>query len=152
MSRSPVPWLRSLAGILACGPTLMAVGGCHHRSSAVNEPSAAERVIAPRDRQGNDHRGLPHFPGLDVSRTPGGGVTIRVLSAMVGDGHPLYVIDGAPVVSDPRRGISWLRPEDIARIRLLKEPVETSVYGPHGVNGVILVTTKQADAVRSRQP
>jgi TonB-dependent SusC/RagA subfamily outer membrane receptor len=63
---------------------------------------------------------------------------------MVGDGPPLYVIDDAHIVVDPGVGINWLEPEDIIQIRVLKTPAETSVYGPRGVNGVILITTKLA--------
>lgn len=137
-------WLRCLVGILACGPTLMALGGCHHRSSGLNERVAYGQ---PNDEQ------IPRgFPGVDVSRTSRGGVSIRLLSARVGDGDPLYLIDGAPAVVDRGLGISWLRPEDIAGIRVLKDPAETAVYGPRGVNGVILVTTKLAEAMRRRKP
>jgi TonB-dependent SusC/RagA subfamily outer membrane receptor len=56
--------------------------------------------------------------------------------------------DEATVVSPPRippnRGIDWFKPEDIAEIKVLKYPHELAVYGPSGVNGVIVITTKQA--------
>ena len=68
---------------------------------------------------------------------------------MVGDGQPLYVIDGAPLRLPPNRGIDWFKPEDIAEIKVLKAPHELAEYGPNGVNGVILITTKQ-DARRPR--
>lgn len=42
------------------------------------------------------------------------------------------------------RGIDWFKPEDIAEIKVLKYPHELAVYGPSGVNGVIVITTKQA--------
>jgi TonB-dependent SusC/RagA subfamily outer membrane receptor len=61
---------------------------------------------------------------------------------MVGDGPPLYVIDGAHIVVDPGSGINWFKPEDMIQVTVLKTPAETSVYGPTGVNGVILITTK----------
>ena len=48
------------------------------------------------------------------------------------------------VTVEPTRGIDWFQPEDIVRIKVLKEPFETNVFGPSGVNGVILITTKQA--------
>jgi TonB-dependent SusC/RagA subfamily outer membrane receptor len=62
---------------------------------------------------------------------------------MVGNGDPLYVIDGDPVMI-PAGGISWFKPEDIAQIKVLKYPDELALYGPRGVNGVIVITTKQA--------
>jgi TonB-dependent SusC/RagA subfamily outer membrane receptor len=43
----------------------------------------------------------------------------------------------------PNRGINWLRREDIARIEVLKNPADLAIYGPRGVNGVILITANQ---------
>jgi TonB-dependent SusC/RagA subfamily outer membrane receptor len=63
---------------------------------------------------------------------------------MVGSGEPLYVIDGNPMMISPDRGIDWFKPEDIAQIKVLKYPDELAVYGPRGVNGVIVITTIQA--------
>lgn len=68
---------------------------------------------------------------------------MRILSGLVGGAQPLYIIDESPVTIDPSRGIDWFEPEDIVRVRVLKDPAETAVYGPNGVNGVILITTKQ---------
>jgi TonB-dependent SusC/RagA subfamily outer membrane receptor len=41
-------------------------------------------------------------------------------------------------------GLDWLSPADIMRIDVLKYPAETSVYGPRGANGVILITTTRS--------
>jgi len=82
------------------------------------------------------------FHGVDVSRTATGGTSIRIIGA-VGVGEPLYVVDGTPMTISPGRGLDWLGPEDIASIEVLKYPAETALYGPRGVNGVILVTTKR---------
>jgi TonB-dependent SusC/RagA subfamily outer membrane receptor len=62
---------------------------------------------------------------------------------MVGAGEPLYVIDGTPMVIPPNRGIDWFKPEDIVAIKVLKYPHELAEYGTSGVNGVIIITTKQ---------
>ena len=78
-----------------------------------------------------------------MSRTRSGGFSMRILSGLAGDGQPLYVIDDSPSPVDPTRGIDWFEPEDIVRIRVLKNPAEIAVYGPNGANGVILITTKQ---------
>jgi TonB-dependent SusC/RagA subfamily outer membrane receptor len=141
--------LSRVAGLLACGP-IVALAACHHKSPALDEASPAEQMTVGQDRQPNDEGRPRGFPGVDVSRTRGGGVSIRVLGAMVGDGAPLYIIDGAPAVLDPTLGITWLAPEDIAQIRVLKDPAETAVYGPRGVKGVIVITTKQAATLRKR--
>ncbi|MGH2829576.1 MAG: TonB-dependent receptor plug domain-containing protein [Actinomycetota bacterium] len=86
------------------------------------------------------------FPGVRVVRTPGGGFSIRIrgVSTLLGDTEPLYVVDGIPVNVEPGRGLDWLNPADIARIDVLKDAAETSMYGVRGANGVILITTKRS--------
>ena len=68
---------------------------------------------------------------------------MRIVSGMVRDGEPLYVVDGNAIPVDPSQGIDWFQLEDIARIRVLKDPAEVAVYGPPGINGVILITTER---------
>ena len=74
---------------------------------------------------------------------------IRIHSGMVGAGDPLYVIDGNPMKIPANRGIDWFKPEDITSVKVLKYPHELMEYGPNGVNGVIVITTKQG---APRQP
>jgi TonB-dependent SusC/RagA subfamily outer membrane receptor len=54
----------------------------------------------------------------------------------------LYVVDGAPLIVRPGVGLEWLAPEQIAGIKVLRSPAETAIYGPRGVNGVVLITTR----------
>lgn len=124
--------LRRVAGILACASSIVALDGCSQRSPAARETFAVAR----------------RFPGLDLVSTPHGGFFIRILSGLVGGGDPLYIIDGNPMVIDSGRGIDWFKPEDIAAIRVLKSPSDLAVYGPRGVNGVIVITMKQAATPR----
>lgn len=142
--------LPAVAGILVCGATIVALAGCHHRSAAPQEFSAAERPTMADREQSSDGRLLRRFPGVNVIATRSGGFLIRILSGMVGEGEPLYVIDGAPIVVERSRGIDWFKPEDVVRISVLKFPAETAVYGPRGVSGVILITTKQGATQRKR--
>ncbi len=88
------------------------------------------------------------FPGVELVSTGNGGFYVRILSGLVGSGEPLYVIDGNPMAIDSRRGIDWFEPEDIIRISVLKSPSDLTVYGPRGVNGVIVITTRQGTAPR----
>ena len=122
--------LARIAGILVCGTTFAALGGCAHRSPTAYELTAQS------------------FPGLQVIRMPNGGFSMRILGASVGGGQPLYIIDGSPVPIDPDRGIDWFTPEDIVKVKVLKDPAETTVYGPLGINGVVLITTTQRLRVR----
>ena len=86
-----------------------------------------------------------HFPGVDIVPTARSGFLVRVHSGMmVGNGEPLYVIDGAPMRVEPNRGIDWFTPEAIASIKVLKAPHELAEYGPSGANGVVVITTNRS--------
>jgi TonB-dependent SusC/RagA subfamily outer membrane receptor len=106
----------------------------------VPAPSGERVAVAPGD-ESHDGRVPQRFPGVHVVRTRSGGFSIRILTRLVGSGQPLYLIDGAPMAVDPSRGIDWLRLEDVVQIKVLKDPAETTVYGPRGANGVIVITT-----------
>lgn len=132
MSRDPLCTARRAVGIVACATSVATLNGCYQRSSVGDEPS----VMARR------------FPGVELVTTGSGGFYVRILSGLVGSGEPLYVIDGNPMAIDSRRGIDWFKPEDIIRIIVLKSPSDLAVYGPRGVNGVILITTRQGTTPR----
>lgn len=125
MSASPHR-VRVLRAMLSSA--ILVSGACHRPQSTAPHPRVVDR----------------RFAGVDIVRTRQSGFVVRINSAMVGDGDPLYVIDGTPMRIPPNRGIDWFKPEDIAEIKVLKYPHELAVYGPSGVNGVIVITTKQA--------
>lgn len=157
-----------VAAILVCGLTLAPLAACHQRSPVSGEPSPAEKVNVGYGEQSREQTGGAvqsatadalgsvkatqvekllegRFPGVHVVRTPAGGfmIHIRGASTILGSKGPLYVVDGIPVEVDPQRGLDWLNPADIARIDVLKNAPETSIYGVRGANGVILITTKR---------
>jgi TonB-dependent SusC/RagA subfamily outer membrane receptor len=83
------------------------------------------------------------FAGVRVMPTATGGFSIRIRSgASFTNSEPLYVIDGLPVEVVVGRGVDFLNPADIARIDILRDPAETSMFGGRGANGVVLITTK----------
>jgi TonB-dependent receptor-like protein len=135
MSLSPQRvWIFRAMDVLVAAAILIS-GACHRaQSTAAPQPRVVDR----------------RFAGVDIVPTRYSGFVVRINSAMVGDGDPLYVIDGAPMKISPHRGIDWFKPEDIAEIKVLKYPHELSVYGPNGVNGVIVISTKQAARSRRR--
>lgn len=82
--------------------------------------------------------------GIAVSSpngAPGGSMTIRVrgTTSMNGSNDPLYVVDGVPVDN-----LSFLSPNDIESMQILKDASAAAIYGSRGANGVILITTKHA--------
>lgn len=75
------------------------------------------------------------------SGAPGGDVSILVRGlGTINDASPLYVIDGVPVSA----GMWYLNPNDVESIDVLKDASATAIYGSRGANGVVMVTTKQA--------
>ncbi len=109
---------------------------------------------------------------------PGGGINIRIrgTSTITGSTEPLYIIDGFPVNSDnddlyvtggfnendggPSRGnstnkvrpnaLSFINPNDIESIEILKDAAATAIYGNRGANGVIIITTKRGEVGKTK--
>ena len=77
------------------------------------------------------------------SGDPTGGYSIRIrgVATMNGDTNPLWVVDG--VQYGTSSSLSWLDPQDVESIEILKDASATAIYGSRGANGVILVTTKK---------
>ena len=99
------------------------------------------------------------------SASPDTGISIRVrgLGSFNGNTEPLYVVDGIilnpPTTSETLftqgldnsdsnesvNGLMGLNPQDIASMEILKDASATAIYGAQGANGVVLITTKQAN-------
>jgi len=69
----------------------------------------------------------------------GGQVEIRGKSTILGNGDPLYVVDGFPLAGSTLT----VNPEDIESITILKDAAASSIWGVRASNGVIVVTTKK---------
>jgi len=98
--------------------------------------------------------------GLSVSSTGGqpGAATkmnIRGISSVSGSSQPLIVVDGFPIsdvstsgggglegFSSQMSSFSYINPDDIESVEVLKDASATAIYGNRGANGVILITTK----------
>jgi len=112
-------------------------------------------------------------PGLFITQTNGlngGGITVRIqgVSSLLAGSDPLYVIDGVPFYSQlPSTGndallgysgsggysntsygspFSFLNPNDIESIEVLKDADATSIYGSRAAAGAILIATKKGKA------
>src|SRR3546814_261542 len=101
------------------------------------------------------------------SAAPDGGISMitRGSNSLVGGTEPLYVIDGIPIsggneqiwgpddgggpagegqeLSQAPNFLSFLNPDDIESIEVLKDASATAIYGSRASNGVVLITTKQ---------
>jgi len=92
------------------------------------------------------------------SGEPGGAIniTIRGTSSVRSNNNPLYVVDGVPLYgggtvgsaisveggTTARNPLSFLNPNDIENISILKDASSAAIYGARGANGVVLITTK----------
>lgn len=67
-------------------------------------------------------------------------INLRGIRSLTGNNQPLLVLDGIPT---PLAYISSLNPNDIQEVNLLKGASAAAIYGPDGVNGVLVLTTKR---------
>lgn len=88
--------------------------------------------------------------GVSVSvnnATPGGGVSVRIRGAGgINNSEPLYVVDGVIFAANGNENsspLSFINPQDIKSISILKDAASAAIYGARAANGVILITTKR---------
>jgi len=68
-------------------------------------------------------------------------ILIRGKNSISGGNDPIVIVDGVPI-----GGINDINPNDIASIEILKDAAAQAIYGARASNGVILITTKRAEA------
>lgn len=88
-------------------------------------------------------------PGLTVLNSSGElnqapTITIRGTGTLSNSAksNPLIIVDGVPM-----EDISYLNPNDIENVSVLKDAASSSIYGTRAAFGVILITTKSAKKV-----
>lgn len=103
---------------------------------------------------------------VSTSGAPGSPVKIRIrgISSLNGTQDPLWVLDGIPLegtdipdleslksIDDVEQSsIAGINPADIADITVLKDAAATAIYGARAANGVIVITTKNGKAGKTR--
>jgi TonB-linked SusC/RagA family outer membrane protein len=107
------------------------------------------KVKAPELTQGkvvNLQNGLTgKVSGLNIQTVNNGvfadtRITLRGIRSLTGNNQPMLVLDGVPISLS---FISSINPNDIADVVILKSSSSTAIYGPDGVNGAIIITTKR---------
>ena len=82
------------------------------------------------------------IPGVNVvqSGAPGSNPIIRIrgIGSALGSPDPLYVVDGVFT-----RDISYLGPNDIKSVTVLKDASSAALYGVRAANGVLLIETRR---------
>ena len=86
-------------------------------------------------------------PGLTITTSSGDisanpSINIRGVGTLSNShtSNPLIVVDGVPVDD-----MSFLNPEDVAEVSVLKDASSSAIYGSRAAFGVILITTKTAN-------
>lgn len=78
------------------------------------------------------------------------GITIRGPGGVRTGSTPLFVVDGLALDNSGTGGamnpLTFLNPQDIESIDVLKDASATAIYGSRGANGVILITTRKGKA------
>ncbi|MDR2805926.1 MAG: SusC/RagA family TonB-linked outer membrane protein [Dysgonamonadaceae bacterium] len=96
-----------------------------------------------------------------TSSTGSARIVIRGNSSFTGNNQPLFVVDGMAIDNsdgsagvntngglDMGNGASDINSDDIETIDVLKGPNAAALYGSRAANGVIIITTKKAQANR----
>lgn len=89
---------------------------------------------------------------------PGGAINVRIrgTASFSGGTQPLYIIDGVQFNSRIDGGftqnnpLAFLNPNDIESIEVLKDAASSSIYGAQAANGVVLITTRNGKAGKTK--
>jgi iron complex outermembrane receptor protein len=88
---------------------------------------------------------------------PGSAASIRIRggSSVYASNDPLIIVDGVPMTSDGVTGqanpLSFINPQDIETLTVLKDASAAAIYGSRASNGVILITTKKGSVKNKLQ-
>ncbi|MEL6140204.1 MAG: TonB-dependent receptor, partial [Bacteroidota bacterium] len=115
-------------------------------TGAVSVVNAKELTDIPTQSLGQSLQGkVAGLRVIPASGAPGADAIFRIRGiGTLGQPNPLFVVDGM-IVSD----ISFLNPQDVESVSVLKDASATAIYGARGANGVIIVTTKKGNAENS---
>jgi TonB-dependent starch-binding outer membrane protein SusC len=144
-------------------------------STAIASVSAEELMTAPaKSLEGNLAGKVVGATIFENSGVPGGGMQIQIRGAtsILGQGDPLYVVDGVIVSNQSVAGglaaisrssgsttssqdqtvnrLADINPNDIENIEVLKSAAATAIYGSRATNGVVVITTKKGRAGAAR--
>lgn len=145
--------LRLARNVLSVAAPLVLVSACASASgtnSAELDELMAREPADPAEVTAEEIDQAPRAPllqgrvaGVQVIPTSGGiQIRIRGASSIRGSTEPLYILDGVAVDPDPN-GTIPVAINDIESIRVLKDAVDTTLYGSRGANGVIVIRTKR---------
>ena len=144
-------------------------------TTAITALNSAEISRAPAQSIENQLQGKVLGATINMNTgQPGGGgqIQIRGITSILGQGDPLYVIDGVIMANNSNssglNGITQagggiggtqdavvnrladLNPNEIESIEVLKSAAATAIYGSRATNGVVVIRTKRGRAGETR--
>ncbi|MFD0792055.1 SusC/RagA family TonB-linked outer membrane protein [Mucilaginibacter litoreus] len=141
---------------------VQAYGKTSKRISTSNITTIKAKEIEDQPVQNPLYAMMGRVPGLIITPTSGlNGAAVKVQlrgqnSLSNVDSEPLFVIDGVPYLNsiagvqqpglETISALSFINPNNIESIDVLKDADATAIYGSRGANGVILITTKRGKA------
>ncbi len=134
---------------------------CHASRSSTEagvEPEEARAGVAANELEVTNeslplYQYLRRFPGIQVTGS-GDNVLVMVRGGGMSDfggNEPLYVIDGARIGNSYAQAAAAVSVNDIKSVTVLKDAASTSAYGLAGANGVIIIKTRSAEALRKQR-
>ena len=138
-------------------------------ATAVSSVSSEEIARVPAASLDNALQGKIVGAQINMnSGAPGGGgqIQIRGVTSVLGNGEPLFVVDGVIISNgtfstginavsrasgsgfsttqdNSTNRLSDVNPADIENVQVLKSAAATAIYGSKATNGVVLITTKR---------
>ncbi|MGC4100357.1 SusC/RagA family TonB-linked outer membrane protein [Ferruginibacter sp.] len=140
-------------------------------TGAITSVKASELLQSPVVNVAQGLQG--RVPGLQITQNnaaPGGSISVRLrgTNSINGSSEPLYIIDGVQIQNSTAAGVSgpatlgnisgvgsfsnqvsslsFLNPNDIESVEVLKDASAAAIYGSQAANGVIIITTKKGKA------
>ncbi len=133
--------------------------GTQKKSDVTGSIASVSKVLLSQPPASFDNLLQGGVSGVSVtsnSGQPGSTATIRIRGGnSISFGNaPLYVIDGFIIYNDNDyanvgsngtsvNALSTIDPGDIESVEVLKDASATAIYGSHGANGVVIITTKR---------
>lgn len=72
-------------------------------------------------------------------------ITLRGIRSLTGNNQPMLILDGVPIALGYLNSINA---NDIVDVNVLKGASATAIYGPDGVNGALVITTKKGSRTK----
>ncbi len=134
--------------------------GTQRRSDVTGAVAGVSKTALSQPAVGFDNFLQGSVSGVAVTQSssqPGStaGIRIRGGNSISFSNDPLYVIDGFLVYNNNNytnsgatsgasvNALATINPSDIESIEVLKDASATAIYGSHGANGVVIITTRR---------